>query len=259
MENFGTIKDTFNNILAEAIIKKNNKGKKLFTSYLKLLKEDETLKTQYFIYKNLDTKKFIKDVDAKFYIKENILLLKELDKEKINKGNKKLLSLLKNKEIVKENAELYTHIDNLVNTKKTASSLDKLQKSITYIKDNMLKEEKVNEEPEYEKIDLPPSVLTKMAVNRFNLKYDDVNEEEKNIIKAVLNGTDKNKKEVYNTLKIECIDLIDNKLNEEIDLELKDKMLKVKDKLLRMSYNPDEYVKDIDKVYELKKSVATDE
>ena len=40
MENFGTIKDTFNNILAEAIIKKNNKGKKLFTSYLILLNQD---------------------------------------------------------------------------------------------------------------------------------------------------------------------------------------------------------------------------
>ena len=37
------------------------------------------------------------------------------------------------------------------------------------------------------------------------------------------------------------------------------KILKVKDKLLRMTYNPDEYVKDIDRVYELKKSVAAEE
>ena len=123
----------------------------------------------------------------------------------------------------------------------------------------MLTENIVEEELEYENVNLPPSVLTKMAANRFNLKYSDINEEEKKIIKAVLKGTDKDKKEVYNTLKTDCIDLIDNKLNEEIDLTLKDKMLKVKDKLLRMSYNPDEYVKDIDKVYELKKSVATEE
>ena len=60
-------------------------------------------------------------------------------------------------------------------------------------------------------------------------------------------------------LKNECIDIIDNRLTEEIDLGLKDKILKVKDKLLRMTYNPDEYVKDIDKVYELKKSVAAEE
>ena len=108
-------------------------------------------------------------------------------------------------------------------------------------------------------MDLPPSVLTKMAVNRFNLRYADLDGDEKNIIKTVLNGTSEDKKEVYNTLKTECIDLIDNRLNEEIDLGLKDKMLKVKDKLLRMSYDPDEYVKNIDKVYELKKSVAAEE
>ena len=160
--------------------------------------------------------------------------------------------------MIKENIELYDHIDILVNTKKTATSLDTLHKSLNFIKDKMVREE-INEIEEYETINLPPSVLSKMAVNRFNSKYSNITEDEKKILKSVLNGTDKNKEEVYNTLKIECIDLIDNKLNEEIDLGLKDKMLKVKDKLLRMSYNPDEYVKDIDKVYELKKSVAAEE
>ena len=36
------------------------------------------------------------------------------------------------------------------------------------------------------------------------------------------------------------------------------KMLKVKDKLLRLSYNPNTYVDNIDKVYQLKQSVATE-
>jgi len=258
MENFGTIKDTFNNILAESIIKKNDRGKKLFGEYIKLLTENKTLKSQYLIYKNLESRKFTNESDAKFFIKENISLLQELNKNNISKGNQTLLTLLKGNDIVKENIELYDHIDILVNTKKTATSLDTLHKSLNFIKDKMVREE-IEEIEEYETINLPPSVLSKMAVNRFNSKYSNITEDEKKILKAVLNGTDKNKEEVYNTLKIECIDLIDNKLNEEIDLGLKDKMLKVKDKLLRMSYNPDEYVKDIDKVYELKKSVATEE
>jgi len=97
-----------------------------------------------------------------------------------------------------------------------------------------------------------------MAINRFNLKYSDITESEKNIIKSVLNGTEENKENVYANLKKECIDLIDNKLNENTDLDMKDKLLKVKDKLLRMTYNPNEYVGDIDKVYQLKQSVATD-
>lgn len=123
MVNFGIIKDTFNNILSESIIRKNDEGKKIFKKYLKLLKENKILKTQYFIYKNLEYKKFNQGTDAKFYIKENIDLLKKLDKEKINKNNKKLLFLLKDEEMIIENSELYNHVDILVNTKKTPTTL----------------------------------------------------------------------------------------------------------------------------------------
>ena len=52
MDNFGVIKNTFNNILSESIIKKEDSGKQLFRKYIKVLKEEKELKTQYFIYKN---------------------------------------------------------------------------------------------------------------------------------------------------------------------------------------------------------------
>ena len=258
MEEFGNIKDTFNKILSESIIKKDDKGKKIFSNYLKILKENKTLRSQYLIFKNLETKKFDNPSEATNYIKENISLLKELDKDKLKKGNDLLLSILKDKEIIKENSLLYDHINILSDTKKSISSLDKLQKSINFIKDSMLKKETPIERTE-NSVNLPPSVLTKMATNRFNVKYANINEDEKEIIKAILNGNDEDIKNVYENLKIECIDIIDSRLNEEIDLGLKDKILKVKDKLLRMPYNPDEYVKDIDRVYELKKSVAAEE
>jgi hypothetical protein len=120
----------------------------------------------------------------------------------------------------------------------------------------MLKREEVVVE-ETESINLPPSVLTKMATNRFNTKYSDISESEKGILKVVLNGSEEDKENLYNELKTECIDSIDNKLNENIDLDLKDKILKVKDRLLRMNFNKEEYIKDIDKVVELKSSIET--
>jgi len=257
MYNFGKIKDTFNSILSESIIKKDKEGKKIFNSYLKELKKNNSLKSQFLLYKNLSSKKFTNESDAKYYIEESITLLKKLDKKEINRGTKKLVSLLKGKELVKENMELYNHINILVETKKTASSIDKIQESINFITRKMM-EVSEQEVKQYESVNLPPSVLTKMAINRFNLKYSDITESEKNIIKSVLNGTEEDKENVYVNLKKECIDLIDNKLNENTDLDMKDKLLKVKDKLLRMTYNPNEYVGDIDKVYQLKQSVATD-
>ena len=257
MNNFGKIKDTFNLILSESIIKKDNKGKKIFISYLKELKENKTLKSQFLLYKNLSDKKFTNESDAKYYIKENISLLKGLNKKEINSGVKKLLSLLKGKELVKENIELYNHINLLVETKKTVSSIDKIQESINFITKKMM-EVPEQEVEKFEPVNLPPSVLTKMAINRFNLKYSDITESEKKIIKSDLNGTEESKKDVYINLKKECIELIDNRLTENSDLDMKDRLLKVKDKLLRMTYNSDDYVGDIGKVYQLKQSVDAD-
>lgn len=255
MNNFGNIKDTFNNILSTSIMNKDEEGKKLFSTYVKTLKEEASLKNEYLIYKNLTTKKFDDENEAKYFIKENIKLLKNNDSVE---AIKKLETILGDKEIVKENEEIYSHIDVLRNTELTPKTIEKIQESLKYVSTKML-EKVVIEENEFDGVEVPPSVLTKMATNRFNLKYQDISEGEKEIIKTILNGNDEDKKEVYNNLKTECIDIIDKKLNENVDLDIKDKLLKVKDKLLRMTYNPDEYVKDINNVYELKNSVATEE
>tara|TARA_B100000963_G_scaffold334589_1_gene327916 strand:- start:2403 stop:3170 length:768 start_codon:yes stop_codon:yes gene_type:complete len=255
MNNFGNIKDTFNNILSNSLLTKNKKGKEIFSKFIKLLKEDSNLKNEYLLFKNLTSVRFDNESDAKYFIKENINLLKN---NNATKGIKKLESILEGNEIVKDNSEIYEHINILRNTKKTPENIINIQESLNFLTNNMLKEVIVEEE-EFDKVDIPPSILTKMATNRFNLKYQDITEGEKEIIKTILNGSDEDKKEVYKNLKTECIDIIDKKLNENVDLDIKDKLLKVKDKLLRMTYNPDEYVKDINSVYELKNSVATEE
>jgi len=251
MTNFGYIKDTFNNILSESILTKNEEGKKLFKKYVQTLKEDSKLKREYLIYKNLTTKKFTNESDAKDYIKENISLLKSNNP---SKGLKKLNTILGDKELVNENEEIYNHINILRNTKKTPNNLEKIQESLNFFKERMLKEEIVVES-EYDTTGVPPSILTKLAVNKFNNKYENITEEEKNIIKNILNGNDEDKEETYTNLKNECIDIIDNRLTENSDLDLKDKLLKVKDKLLRMSFSKETFPTDIDSIYNLKNSV----
>lgn len=255
MENFGNIKDTFKNIVIESVLKKEEGGKKLFSKFVKVIKENNTLSDQYLIYKNLQTKKFDDQSEAKDYIKENISLLKLLDKKKLQRGNQKLFKLLNGKNIVKENDEFYSHIKFLVESTKTATTIDKINESINHIKELMLEKEV---EVTNEKIDseLPPSVLTKISVNKFNDKYSNISESEKGIIKTILNGNDKDKEETYNTLKRECIDIIDTRLTESSDVNLKDQLLRVKDKLLNMNFDNDNFINDINKVYDLKESVS---
>ncbi len=254
MNNFGNIKDTFKNLVIESVIKKNDKGKKLFSKFLKTIKENKTLKDQYLIYSNLQNTKFDDSVEAREFVKENISLLKKLNKEHITKGNDFFLKLLKGNEIIKENDSFYKDILFLVESEITPFNVKKVNESTNNIVRLMLEKEEV-EEVVTESIDLPPSVLTKLAVNKFNSKYSDITETEKEIIKTVLNGSNENKEETFNKLKRECIDTIDNKLNESSDLDLKDKLLKVKDKLLNTNFSLDNFNTDISKIYDLNESI----
>ena len=254
MNNFGNIKDTFKNLVIESVIKKNDRGKKLFSKFLKTIKENETLKNQYLIYSNLQNSKFDDSIQAREFVKENISLLKKLNKEHITKGNDFFLKLLKGNEIIKENDSFYKDILFLVESEITPFNVKKVNESTNNIVKLMLEKEEV-EEVVTESIDLPPSVLTKLAVNKFNSKYSDITESEKEIIKTVLNGSNENKEETFNKLKRECINTIDNKLNESSDLDLKDKLLKVKDKLLNTNFSLDNFNTDISKIYDLNESI----
>ena len=254
MNNFGNIKDTFKNLVIESVIKKDNKGKKLFSKFLKTIKENKTLKDQYLIYSNLQNTKFDTETEAREFIKENISLLKKLNFLDIDEGNEFFMDLLKGNKIIKENDSFYKNITFLVETKKTPSNIKKINESINNIVKLMLEKEEI-EEVVTETLNLPPSVLTKLAVNKFNSKYSNISESEKEIIKTVLNGNNNKKEEIFNKLKRECISSIDTKLNESSDLDLKDKLLKAKDKLLNTNYSLNTFSTDISKIYDLNESI----
>ena len=254
MNNFGNIKDTFKNLVIESVIKKNDRGKKLFSKFLKTIKENKTLKDQYLIYNNLQNSKFDDPVQAREFVKENISLLKGLNKSHIAKGNNFFLKLLKGNTLIKENNSFYKDVLFLVESKKTPSNIKKINESINNIVRVMLEKENVDNIVT-ESIDLPPSVLTKLAVNKFNSRYSNITESEKEIIKTVLNGSNEDKENIFKKLKRECIDTIDNKLNENSDLDLRDKLLKVKDKLLNTNFSLDNFNSDISKIYDLNESI----
>ena len=72
-----------------------------------------------------------------------------------------------------------------------------------------------------------------------------------NTIKLSVNGSDSDKKELYNETIIECVDLIDVQLN-ECTIDEKNTLLQVKDKLLRYQYNSDNFTSEMSKINYLK-------
>lgn len=237
VQNFGKLKNMFNNMLVEGMVTKDNKSKDLFKSYVKSIKENEILRTQFLIYNNIENKIETNDFKATQFVQESISLMNKFSKDEIIKANSKLAeSLLWEQEVDNHLEELHENITTLIFTEKTPNTIDTIieatAKVVDYIKNNKPKE--VNES-----IELPVSMISTIMVDKYNEKYASLDESEKAVLKALIESDDNQKKEVYGNIVKECVDLINTSLENysgedlsENELKTKDKLLRVKEKLL---------------------------
>lgn len=82
MQNFGKIKNIFNEILAEGVASNSNTSKPLFKTYMKTLKENEILKTQFLVFDNIENKIEENEFKATEFVKANIELLKKIQQKR---------------------------------------------------------------------------------------------------------------------------------------------------------------------------------
>ena len=59
VQNFGKIKNAYNEILVESVVAKNKDKKDLFKSYVKTIKENEALKNQFLVYNIIENNGWI--------------------------------------------------------------------------------------------------------------------------------------------------------------------------------------------------------
>jgi hypothetical protein len=261
MQNFGKIKNAFNELVSEGITTNNVESSKLFKKYIKAIRENEMLKTQFLVVTNIETKVETDKDKATEYVKENINLFSSFDKKKLIEANNNLsefIRLCEKGELLKEDFDyehkaLHENISTLIFTKKTPNTIDTIVEAtnaiVNYILGNKKKEL-------VEAIELPSSMLTTMMVDKYNDKYDSLDESDKRILKALIDSTPEEKSEVYTTTLRECIDLINEKLSGS-DLDVKDKLLRVKDKLLNDKVDiTEDFEKKISKLVELKTSLS---
>lgn len=260
MQNFGKIKNAYNELLVDSIGKnKADSKKKLFKKYVKTIKENEILKLQFLVYNNIENRIDSDFNSAAHFIQENVSLLSKYPANDIIKANEKLLSLDKGLELNEsyDLAKVHASINNLITTKKTPTNIDSLTNDLKQVVEhiNSNKPREINEN-----IDLPIGLLSNMMVDKFNERYETLDESDKNIIK-VLNSSDSvDKKSVYLETIKECVGLVNDRLKNTNDADTKDKLLMVKDKLLNDKDNPvdKEYISEISKLVSLKKTLVND-
>ena len=126
MQNFGRIKNTFNGILAESVVTKQDANKQLFKKYVKAIKESKILTLQFLVYNNIENKVDTDSNSANFFVNENLKLLEKFKIEDIIKENAKLVSLDKSVEgklnETYKLSELHESLSKLITTKRTANS-----------------------------------------------------------------------------------------------------------------------------------------
>jgi hypothetical protein len=249
-KNFGHINTLYGNILSESVISKNEGSKKLFKNYLKTIRENEILKTQFLVYSNIENKVESDINKATMFVKENIDLFSKYNKQDIFEANKKLVyDLIFEQEVENEKLDLHENISTLIFTKKTPQNIDviveAMDKVVDYIVNN--KPYEINEA-----IELPMSMVTTMLVEKYNQKYSILDETQKKVLKVLSESNDEEKKVVYDEILNECLSLINKKLDTN-DLDTKDKLLKVKERLLndKREINED-FIKNISKLVELR-------
>lgn len=256
MYNFGEIKNTFNKVLTESIVKKDRSKKNIFKEYLKTIKESSVLKSQFIVVNNIENK-FIEDPYlAGEYVKESVESIRRFGQKKIILENSKLLKLLNknNLKVDKDLNKLYESLNNLITLKKDSKNIDKIQESFEFIRSYVMKP-KESEKLVSPNVSLPPSMLAGVMVSKYNTKYENLSESEKRVIRVSLNGDESEKSNLFKETIRETLDLVDKKL-ETKDIDLKEKLLKTKDKLLRFEYKGETFTKDITKLYSLKNGLS---
>jgi hypothetical protein len=254
MKNFGVIKNTFSDILVEGIIRKDDKLKSLFKKFLKTVKENKILKAQFSIYKNLETRQDTDFNKAILYVNENINLLKKIGTDEIIKANQELLKLSEGVDVKhgvydESLKNLHENITTLIFTKKSPDTIDEMVDVASKVAIHITENKKIKT-PISEDL-IPNSVLTSLYLSKFNEKYPDLSESEKEIIRvSLLNSNEQ--KEIYSKAINECNTLIENKLIEVSKEEAKETLLKVKDKLTNLVYNAESFATDYTKLVELK-------
>lgn len=264
MTNFGTINETFKNLLAESIVNQEIKGKKVFKKYVNELKKNSILNYQYKIFENLENRSEKDSKKAYTYIIEAISIIKDnFTIEEIVKENRRLVKFLKNNGYSLfesyDNNELHNNIYYLLTTEKNPTTLNKIMESIDFISDYMGNNEKVINESKKDKREAIYSnkTLGTVLVDKFNKKYADLNEDDKKIIKLKINGTVNEKETYFNEVVRECVDLTNNNLL-ECTIDEKDKLLQVKDKLLRYEFSEEIFSENIISLINLKNDLKSE-
>jgi hypothetical protein len=234
---FGQLKESILSNLEETYKNNGEKDfKQSFTKYVKVLKENNTLREFNEVYDLLNTMKFKDESIAKEFVEESITHLKSFDLSAIDK----LKTLTENTVSIK--GTINESIDQLVFNKKL-SLVEKVSHKTNLVK-HLVREEKSAES-------------LKESIDKINNSLADkiskLNEEQVKVLNLFAENNESAINNYYTTLIESTQGMVEETINKSDDIIVVKKLLEVRTKLNEMK-NEKPSLETIDNIIDLKKS-----
>jgi hypothetical protein len=240
----------FNNTLIE-------ESKQLTNDFFDIVKNSPILQLEFKVFNNIENKQIENDLAATRYIDNNIKLFEVWTLKEIEKEHEKLKPFLtEDIKINDKKVNLYIAIGNLIKESLSNSDdidVDNIHESFTLVL-NHVKNTKKNI---IESVEMINDDVIEIAVNKFNEKYESLNENDKNLFYELIKSSDEEKLELLEKYKSENLVLLEG-INKD---GANEKIAKAIQKIKEMSYklNSSEFLNRIDDdiigLHELKKSI----
>jgi len=254
--NIGTVNLIISNKLKDSYFNNNliEESKKLTFDFFDIVKESPILQLEFKVFNNIENKHIENDIVATHYIDNNIKLFEVYTIEEIEREREKLNIFINEENIpVDDNhVQLYTAIDNLIYESLNDYNkidVDKMHESFNFVL-NHVKSPKKKLFKDIDDKTINEEVI-EIAVDKFNEKYDTLNEDDKNLFQKLIKSTDNEKEILLETYKNETLIILDG-LNKD---NIKDSVTKAIQKIKEMIYNREEVDDNIITLHELKKEL----
>lgn len=218
MNKFGVLKTKILQKLTEAYASGN---KSEIKEILTAVSKNKDFREMYLFYEEIENK-YIEDKEsAKMYIDEITSLLQEKTK-KITKFSKELEKKLGDV-VINEN-ELYSNLD-ILSQNDTLRNLDKKVNGRMKLIEHLMTKKEIVEETNTS-FTVNENFLHNVLTNNFNVLYDNtLNEEQKNELKKILEISENELVNNFNTLKEEVTSKMNKMISEEHNIDLKVKLI----------------------------------
>lgn len=230
-----------------------NESKKISSGFVEILKNSPILQLEYKVFNNIESKHIDNDLTASRYIDNNIKLFEIYTIKEIETEHKKLDKFVsKSKNFDENKYELYINIGNLINESLQSNEkvdVDNIHESFTYVL-NYIKEPKNVISIDN---DLINENIIDLAINKYNDRYQSLDENDKTLLNLILKSNIKEKENIFETIKRENIELLEKVNKSEITELAESKITSTINKINAMKFNKKNVDTDIIQLHELKK------